>query len=55
MVIKAYVDATILTIAGMDMAGDCVIYMDETNLPYEISPKTTLERRGVRSVPCKTT
>ncbi len=39
----------------MALGGDCLINMDETNLPYEISAKTTLERRGARSVPCKTT
>ncbi len=38
----------------MGLAGDCVINMDETILPYEISAITTLERRGARLVPCKT-
>ncbi len=55
VVVKEFIDATNHMIASMGIAGDCVINMDETNLPYEISPKTTLERKGARWVPCKTT
>ncbi len=41
-------------IASMEIAVNCVINMEETNLPYEISPKTPLESGGARSVLGKT-
>ncbi len=53
--VKYFVDAANHTILSMGLAGYCVINTDETNLPYEHSAKTTLERSGARSVPCKTT
>ncbi len=54
IVVKEFVDATNHMIVSMEIAGDCVINMDETTLPCEISPKTTLDRKGALSVPCKT-